>query len=96
MIIELKKFGTTLTSRQSGREAYNAFAPVLRELTPNEPIYLDFSGVLTLSPSWADEFVTSLIRDFPDRVILKKTNNISVIETIKMLEEINHYSVKKA
>ena len=58
MTIQLKKFGTTLISRPSGREAWLAFQPVLNEINSNEQIILDFEEIAVLTPSWADEFLT--------------------------------------
>ena len=54
MKVKLEKFGTTLKSRELGSEAFKAFQSTLLELPPNEELEIDFSGVLTLSPSWAD------------------------------------------
>ena len=89
MIIELKKFGTTLTSRQIGKESFAAFTPALNEVPNNEKIYVDFSGVNTFSPSWGDEFLTQLFKRFGSRLILKQSDNPSVKTTISILEETN-------
>ena len=86
MIIELKKFGNTLISRQAGREALAAFQSTLRSIGPQESIEIDFEGVLTFSPSWADEFITPIIKEFGDRVILRVTENPSVKATLEILE----------
>lgn len=88
MKISLHKFGTTLTSRQAGREAYNAIRPSLFELKPEEHIEIDFYDVVTFSPSWADEFLTPIKKQFKDRVILKETDNPSVIATMELLASI--------
>lgn len=89
MKLELKKFGTTLTSRDSGREAYKVIEPSLKDLGDGEEIMVDFSGVNTFSPSWGDEVLVNLIRNTKNKVILLNTQNISVIETLKLLSEIN-------
>lgn len=89
MIIELKKFGTTLISRQAGREAFAAFQPTLRSVSPEERIEINFEGVLTFSPSWAGEFLTPLIKKFGNRVILRSTENLSVKATLEILEKSN-------
>ncbi|AKM83604.1 hypothetical protein A2422_01890 [Candidatus Woesebacteria bacterium RIFOXYC1_FULL_31_51] len=86
MIINLKKFGTTLVSRPSGKEAYLAFTPTLREVKNNETIEVDFEGVEVLTPSWADEFLTPLINLYGKVVGLKNTSNPSVIESLKILD----------
>ena len=52
MIIFLRKFGTTLNSRQFGREALAAFKPSLKDIKDDEKVIIDFEGVMTFTPSW--------------------------------------------
>jgi len=85
MIINLKKFGTTLVSRPSGKEAYLAFMPTLRECKQGEIIEVDFEGVEVLTPSWADEFLTPLVNLYGRNVSLENTDNPSVLESLKIL-----------
>lgn len=87
MVIELKKFGTTLLSRQTGREAFSALQPLLKDLKENENLEIDFDGVLTFSPSWGDEFLTPLLNTYGERLILKNTVNPSVQATLEILEK---------
>ena len=89
MIIELNKFGTTLTSRQAGKEAIGAFQYMLKNISENEDIIIDFSGVSTFSPSWGDEFLSFILNNCKQKLILKASNNPSVISTIKTLQELN-------
>jgi hypothetical protein len=89
MRIALKKFGTTLTSRQAGNEALKAFQSQLRDLPTNERIEVDFDGVLTLSPSWGDEFLTPLLQLYKDNVILLPSDNLSVQATMRLLREVH-------
>lgn len=89
MIIELKKFGTTLISRQSGREAFAAFQPTLLGISQSETLEIDFQGVLTFSPSWGDEFLTPLQAQLGERLILSSTDNLSVKATLEILERTN-------
>jgi hypothetical protein len=96
MIIKLEKFGTTLVSRQSGKEALLAFGSALESITDVEDLVVDFSGVITFSPSWGDEFITPLHRKYGKRLILKNTSNSSVTATLKLLEDVNGASFKKA
>ena len=77
MNIELKKFGTTLLSRQTGREAFLALQPFLKDVKEDEVIEVDFDGVLTFSPSWGDEFLTPLLKIYGDRLILKNTGTMT-------------------
>jgi len=89
MIIELKKFGKTLTSRDSGSEAYRAIQSLLQGLNKEEDIVLDFEGLDTFSPSWGDEFIVSVIKNYKNKVILVNTQNRSVIATLDLLTDIN-------
>lgn len=97
MIVELKKFGTTLISRQTGREAFLVFQSTLKDAAKDENIVIDFAGVLTFSPSWGDEFLTPLLKRYRDRLILKNTANPSVQATLEILEKSNgkNFQVKK-
>jgi hypothetical protein len=89
MKLELVKFGTTLMSRELGSEAFKAFQPILRQISDEEILEIDFSGVLTLSPSWADEFLTPLLNLLGNRLALLASDNLSVQATIKILQEAN-------
>lgn len=86
MIIELKKFGTILTSRQLGKEALAAFLPSLKNVLSEEKIEIDFSGVSVFSPSWGDEFLSPCLKRFGDRFLLRQTENPSVKASIEMIE----------
>ncbi|OGH88058.1 MAG: hypothetical protein A3J93_02715 [Candidatus Magasanikbacteria bacterium RIFOXYC2_FULL_42_28] len=88
MIIQLNKFGTTLTSRQDGKEACNAYSSTLGSVADNEEIKIDFDGVVTFTPSWADEFITPILKIYGNRVKLMSTNNPSVNATLKLLAKI--------
>ena len=89
MTIFFKKFGSILIGRDSGREAFAAFLPSLNNIKDNEKIEIDFDGVDVFSPSWGDEFLSSLLKKFNNRVILKNTTNPSVKSVIEFLEKIH-------
>jgi len=88
MIIQLKKFGTTLVSRPSGKEALLAFEPMLNQIGENEEIIIDFEGVIVLTPSWADEFLTPLSNRFDERIQLRNIENSSIKATLSILNQI--------
>ena len=88
MIIELKKFGKVLTSRESGREARAAFLPTLKSLKTDEKIEIDFQGVSVLTPSWADEFITPLEQDYKDNTVFLNTDNPSIKVTLNFLRNL--------
>ena len=85
MRIQVNKFGTTLVSRPSGKEAWLAFQPTLNEIPEDEEIIVDFEGVVVLTPSWADEFLSPLRSRFKDKVKLQNTDNPSVAATLTIL-----------
>ncbi len=87
MTIEIKKFGTTLVSRPAGKEAWLAFQPSLQDVTRDEDIVVDFSDVIVLTPSWADEFLTPLRKRFGTRVTIRNTKNASVSATLDILQK---------
>ena len=88
MLIELRKFGNLLTSRQLGKEALAALTPQFpKENT--EKIIVDFSEISTFSPSWGDEFLSPLQKKYQNNLVLKNTSNPSVKASIEILEETN-------
>lgn len=89
MKLKIEKFGDTLISHPSGREAFLAFHQTLSKLPENESLEIDFSGVLTFSPSWGDEFLTPLLNQLSERLILLPSDNLSVQATLKILQEAN-------
>ena len=80
--IQLKKFGTVLISRPAGLEAFNAIRP---ELSPDTSIEIDFDHVLTVTPSWLDEFLTQLTNYNQGKVELLPTKNASVLAALPIL-----------
>lgn len=93
MKVFLSKFGTTLTSRQLGKECLAAYWHKLSTKGDNEKLELDFMGVNTFSPSWGDEFITPLVDQYGEDVVFLNTEqNLSVKETLKLLQEISHKS----
>ena len=95
MIIELKKIGTTLISRPAGKEALNALESTFRDIGLDEDIEIDFSGVLTFSPSGGGgEFLAPLINRFGDRLVLIPSDNPSVKATLEILEKTSNKKFK--
>lgn len=85
MKIEIKKFGTVLTSRPAGKEAYLAAKAYSLPKDSKEKIEVDFSGVQVLAPSWADEFITPMLSDYAGRITLLPTGNASVIAALQII-----------
>ena len=86
MRIKLKQYGDILTSRPAGREAALAMKAYLSPAA-NEKIELDFDGVISIGPSWLDEVLSALRKDYgKDRVICLPTKNLSVIESLRVID----------
>jgi len=85
--IYLKKFGTVLLSRPAGLEAFQAIRPTL---DVSQPVAIDFDDVLTVTPSWFDEFLTNLAEHFAGRVELLPTENASVRAMLPVLAMDRH------
>lgn len=83
MLIKVCNFGEVLMSRPAGREAFLfAKAYVLKEFN-NEEIILDFEGVKVLAPSWADEFIPGIKKQYTDNIQYINTDNPSVKASLK-------------
>ena len=82
MKIELKKFGELLLGRPSGREAALIVKSYLRPGT-DETVELDFAGVMVLTPSWLDEFVSELKKHLSGKIVFLPSENPTVIESLK-------------
>lgn len=95
MVIELKKIGTTLISRQTGKEAFLAIQPILQNVKNKEIVEIDFEGVLTFSPSWGAEFLMPLLEKYGNNLVLKNTHNGSVQSTLEFLEQIENKKFKR-
>lgn len=94
MKLQLGKFGKTLISRELGSESFKAFQTTLRALPKDEELEIDFSEVLTLSPSWADEFLSPLLDIIGNRLALLPSDNLSVHATLRILQEANKRSFR--
>lgn len=88
MKLYLKKFGTTLSSRPAAKEAWAVTrAYILSDKKPGEKIEVDFAGVEVLTPSWADEFISSLNQEYPNDVVLLPSGNASVNMSLEFVSK---------
>ncbi len=69
-------------SRPLGLEAFNAIRP---QLNSEVPIQIDFEGVLTVAPSWLDEFLIHLAEFNKGNVELLPTTNPSVLAILPVI-----------
>lgn len=82
----MAKFGELLISRPMGKDAYLSMQAYLLPKNLTEPIQLDFIGVKVLAPSWGDEFITPLVKEFGKRIEFINTQNSSVKATLETLQ----------
>lgn len=86
MRIQLRRFGEILTSRPAGREAALVLKAYCKPAA-GENVELDFEGVVSVGPSWLDEVLSELRREFGrTRVVCLPTKNPSVIESLKAID----------
>lgn len=88
MILEMQKFGKILNSRPAGREAVLRVNQIINGSQDVNDIILNFNEVEILSPSFADEFIKGIKKEYPDKeVIIEGIENNPVIQDIlKQLE----------
>lgn len=86
MKIELKKFGKILNSRPAGKEAALTIKAYFKA-KPDEKIKLDFNGVISVGPSWLDEVMRFLSKEYgKERLVILPTSNASVLESLKVID----------
>ncbi|MDP2934088.1 MAG: DUF4325 domain-containing protein, partial [bacterium] len=89
MKIKLKKFGQVLSSRPAGREAWLTAQAYILPKTKTAKIEIDFDGVLVLSPSWADEFITPLRKKYGKIISFLPNKNSTVKATLEIIGQKN-------
>lgn len=87
MRIPIRKYGDLLVSRPAGREALAAMLAYLPVVQPEEPLELDFHGVLVVAPSWLDEVLSGLREKFGPRVRCLPSANASLRASLEALGE---------
>ena len=87
MLLEMKKFGNILNSRPAGMEAVLRAKQIINGSDVSDPIVLDFVEVEVLTPSFADEFVSGIKKNYQNRKIIIQgyTNNLVLKETLSAL-----------
>ncbi len=86
MNIEVKKFGTILTSRPAGREAALTCLAYEKDLKESSSVNLNFEGVTVITPSWLGEFVQTLQDKGIDKVVFLPSENPTVTSSIEFIE----------
>ena len=85
MRIRIEKFGKVLVSRPAGREALLVMLSSFRPAGDTEPLELDFSDCLSIAPSWLDEVLTGLKKEYGERVVVLPSANRSLVESLRMI-----------
>ena len=69
--IELKKYGTVLTGRPFGVQAFAE----LKGMLDKDAIQLDFSGVLSLGSSFGEEVIVPIAKNQNNEIKIKGANS---------------------
>ncbi len=86
MEVKVSNFGDILMSRPAGREAFlKAKAYVFKDIKTDEIFVLDFDKVKVLAPSWADEFISGIHKDYGNEVQCINTENPSVKASLRII-----------
>lgn len=95
MNVEMKKFGLILNSRPDGNEAALRLFQIVNG-SPDNNINLDFSGVLVLTPSFADEFLTRVKERYgTDKNLMILNADAPVVKSaLEFVTEDEEHSVK--
>ena len=84
MTIPIVNFGDILMSRPAGREAFLlAKAYVFKDIKKDDEVILDFDKIRVLAPSWADEFISGLKKEFTQNILYINTENPSVEASLR-------------
>ena len=93
----LSQFGHDLLTRDQGAKVRRRLTEVVKGLGDSETVLVDFDGVATLTPSFADECIGRLLlnlglREFRAKVLLRTTD-----ETVRRLvNRVLAYRAKEA
>ena len=88
MVVKGCNFGDILMSRPAGREAFlMAKAYIFKGISKDDGIILDFDEVKVLAPSWADEFISGVKKDYSNELQYINTENPSVKATLKICSQ---------
>ena len=87
MILQLNKFGDSLSSRPAGREAALVCLAYEKQLRTETVIELDFSNVFIMTPSWLSEFVQTLQENGIEKITYLPSDNPSVLSSIQFIED---------
>lgn len=87
IVLEMKKFGRILNSRPAGQEALMRAKQLINGSAENT-IILDVTSVDVLTPSFADEFISGLKKQYTNKKIEIRgaKDNLLVQETLKALK----------
>lgn len=95
MVFAMKQFGTVLSMRVSGKQAFNEIEPFLRM---GKRVTFDFEGVDSVTNSFADELFGHLISEFGMARLKELTTfaHINQIAAITVRNAMDHRAIASA
>ncbi len=86
--INVCQFGNVLSSRVHGMQAWLLIYRILaKKVIEKEKIFVNFDNVQVMSHGWADEFLSSLMKQYPNQIILLPSNNASVKMSLEFVKK---------
>ena len=92
MKVELKIWRHSHHDQQVKKHIFQ-LKPIYCQKEKNEEVIVDFEGVLFF-PSWADEFLTKLTEEYPDKISYIHTENPSVQATLETLKRFQNMKTR--
>ncbi|MBP9127883.1 MAG: STAS-like domain-containing protein [Elusimicrobia bacterium] len=86
-IIPMRSYGDFLTSREDGRQVYEAIKRDYLTSHPGIQFFCDFQGVKVLAPSFCDEVFGSWMEEFPNTLALDQSMNHALKAAFETVEE---------
>ncbi len=85
-----KQFGKFLLGRQEGMDAFSALESITEQSRKKkEKVFCDFSGVLVLNSSFADEMFGMYERKYPSILLLDDTMNSACKKAFEVITEVH-------
>ena len=85
--IRMQTYGDFLTSREDGKQAYEAIKRDFLTSHPDIQFFCDFQGVKVLAPSYCDEVFGNWQEEFPNSLVLDKNMNHALKAAFDTVQE---------
>ena len=91
----LENFGSVLSGREDGAQAYLRLKTMLEKLPNGDVLVVDLSGVKMLNPSYADETIGEAFVKFPGKIRVNGTISLGVDRSLAEVEKSRNISIPR-